>query len=217
MMAWREEDGSPESAKSNLLSIGRRALISVLLGRRRLVGFTGSGLSLIYGGVTWQEGVNLILETTLDLIDLINTKPHLRPIDRQRLDDRKAMLESYYVAAGATTERLAAEDLLVAIELAEEARELLKSIRRRYQHHAPALLDRDTLRQISRLVDIRALVHGDVIGQHLQRDDIEDRRAPIYARRRRARRTGWRDPRTRAPAPIHLALGLPPRLEARCR
>ena len=133
-MSWREEDGDWEPAKGNLLSIGRHALISVLLGRRRLVAFTGSGLSLIYGGVTWPEAVNLILETTLDQIDLI-AKPSLRPIDLQRLADQKAVLESYYVdrseAASATTEKLGTEDLLVAIELAEDARELLKSISRR--------------------------------------------------------------------------------------
>ncbi len=43
-------------------------------------------------------------------------------------------------------------------------------------NHAPALVlfDGDRLRQISRLVDVRAFLDGHMVGQQLQRDDRDD-------------------------------------------
>ncbi|MBL8558731.1 MAG: SIR2 family protein [Hyphomonadaceae bacterium] len=128
-----------ESARRDLMQRDRLqrkaldALSSVFSARRRLLAFTGSGLSLIYGGMSWDEAVLAIVEDTLRrLADRLDDRSWaVSPSERAALKRYEGMIEVYapqFAAAGKRPSRheSSAADRMVVLELCEDARAYLR-------------------------------------------------------------------------------------------
>lgn len=122
--------GLPQSDilfKDRLLREAMDALSTLYSARRRLVGFTGSGLSLIYGGLTWNEAVVAIIEDTLAELQQYLESGKPPPSTRQILLRHVRMIEVYSPerSKGALV-NLQHEDRMVALDVCEDARETLR-------------------------------------------------------------------------------------------
>ncbi|GAA0334823.1 hypothetical protein GCM10009087_51450 [Sphingomonas oligophenolica] len=98
--------------------------MTTYVARRWPIAFIGSGLSLIYGGVTWDEAVDIILEEAIDRLDRLTgprggTPRTLLSIELQRVTRMRRLLRAtVYRAPG---ENLDVNEKYVALELAQEA------------------------------------------------------------------------------------------------
>lgn len=111
------QEDRDDPAKDGLIRLARDQFFAMLMSNRRPVAFVGSGLSLIYGGVTWDEAVDIILDDgLLELDEAI--KVASTPVRTQLLKRMKAMILAQR-ERGETS--LNAADKYVALKLAEDA------------------------------------------------------------------------------------------------
>lgn len=119
-------DEREQIAINRLDDHARQLFFEVLANERKPIAMVGSGLSIIYGGVSWDRSVRIALEEAhAKLSDALDASPKPIGASKARIERLRSGIEAYREDSALNQ----SSDKYVALELCEEAFDLLDDLK----------------------------------------------------------------------------------------